>query len=394
MLSFDEAIGRLRGAIEPLGIETVPVEQAAGRFLARDLHSRLDAPRYDVSIMDGYATAERSLVPGGWLTVVGESRPGSKYGASLLPGQAVRIFTGAPVPSGADIVVMQEYAERDGANVRFRDGFGPDHHIRARSSDFSSGDVLVPKGTRLSARAMVSAGAADIAELAVSRRPRIAIIATGDELVPPGQALQSAGAQPETVSLGISALCASLGAEVVSSTHGCDDIEGLTGLASDAVQQADCVVVCGGASVGRYDFARAMFAKTGLEEILTKVAIKPGKPVWIGKSAGKPVLGLPGNPTSAMVTARLFLRPMLAALQGGSMDTELVGQLMPLALSLPETGSRETFFRARGGPDGLIPLDNRYSGAQSPLLFADWLIRRSANAAACEAGDLVQTLDF
>jgi molybdopterin molybdotransferase len=241
---------------------------------------------------------------------------------------------------------------------------------------------------------MVSAAASDRETVCVSRQPRIAIIATGDELVLPGCAAQLDGAQPDSVSYGVAGQCIAMGAKVVLRSLAPDRIEELAEIGADALAQADCIVVCGGASVGEYDLSRAMFARAEFAEIFTKVAMKPGKPVWLAMVAGKLVLGLPGNPTSAMVTARLFLRPLLAALQGGPLWAELAFQPLPLAAPLPQTGSRETFFRASGGPQGLVPVDNRYSGAQAPLLASDWLIRRPVDGPPCVTGDLVHALPF
>ena len=306
----------------------------------------------------------------------------------------MRIFTGAALPQGADCVVMQEYAERDGERVRFGEGYGPARHVRSAGSDFRSGDLLLGKGTRLTAGAMVSAAAADLAELQVHRRPHVAIIATGDELAAPGTALAIPEALPESASYGVAALCEAMGGEVVLRLRGRDRLEELEQMAQQALAAADCVVVTGGASVGDHDLAQPMFAKTGMEPVFAKVAIKPGKPVWLARAQGRMVMGLPGNPGSAMVTARLFLRPLLAAMQGGEIARELGFVPMPLAAPLGATGDRETFHRAFAGPDGLTPVGNQESGAQAPLAIADWLIRRRADATACAAGDMVSALRF
>lgn len=394
MLSFDEAIRLLGGAVVRLGIETLPLEQAAGRFLAEGLHARSDSPRSAVSAMDGYAVALAETSPGQWLDVVGESRPGATFQGAVSAGKAVRIFTGAALPTGTDCVVMQEYAERDANRVRFREGYGPACHVRAAGSDFLAGDLLVPAGTRLSPRAMVPAAAADVAELRVHKRPRLAIIATGDELAPPGTAHDRPEALPESASFGVAAMAEAMGAEIVLRLRGRDRLEELAPLAEQALAEADCVVVTGGASVGDYDLARPMFAGAGLDLIFSKLAIKPGKPVWLGKAQDRPVLGLPGNPTSAMVTARLFLHPLLSVMQGGSATAELGFCKMPLANNLPETGPRETFVRASARREGLVPVGNQESGAQSPLQAADWLIRQAAGSPACTAGALVDALRF
>lgn len=394
VISYEEALSTILAAVHPLSGETVPIAQASGRVLTQDVSAALDAPRADVSAMDGYAVRIGDAAGEGSLTTVGEAAAGAPFAGHLNAGEAVRIFTGAHLPAGADCVVMQEYAERDGDQVRFREGFGPARHIRTKAGDFSAGDVLLEKGQRLHPRAMVSLAGADIARVEVARRPRIALIATGDELAEPGRAAQLPHAIPESGSFGVAALAESRGGAIAARMTGRDELESLRRFAQDALDSADCVVVIGGASVGDHDLARPMFAGTGLQEHFAKVAIKPGKPVWFGMAGEKPVLGLPGNPTSAMVTARLFLAPLIAALQGGRPGAET--QFMPhlLAADLPPNGSRETFVRARATQEGLLPATNQQSGAQAPLAASDWLIRRAVGADAAAAGSVVQALAF
>ena len=394
MIAFDEAVSRLLGAVKPLGKEGVPLAHAGNRFLAEPVLARQDAPRCDVSAMDGYAVRRADTLAGLRLQIVGESRAGAPCKTPLEPGQAARIFTGAAVPHGADCVIMQEYAEREGSRVRFRDGHGPARHIRAQGSDFLAGQTLLAAGTRLTPRALVSAAAGDRAELCVHRQPRVALIATGDELAPPGQAQERADAIPETIGVGLAAMVHSLGGIVAARHCEGDRLDRLGALAGEVLAISDCVIVTGGASVGERDFARTMFAPHGLEEIFARVAIKPGRPVWFGKTGSVCVLGLPGNPASAMVTARLFLQPMLAALQGGDGAQWLADTPQILAAPLPQNDTRETFFRAQSSGDGLIPIANQQSGAQAPLAASDWLIRRAPHAPACAAGEVVRAMPF
>jgi molybdopterin molybdotransferase len=394
MLSFDEAIALLAENIRPLGAETVALEQSAGRFLAEDLRARNDAPRTDVAIMDGYAVLRAAADGGDSLSVIGESRPGAPYKGRLGAGEAVRIFTGAAIPDGADCVIMQEYALRDGKTVTFASGHGPASHIRKAASDFRAGEVLLTSGTQLNPSVLVTASAADRASVMVARRPRVAIIATGDELTPPGEAYLTDAAIPDSVSYAIAALCEQSGAEVISRLNCGDNLLDLAKYADEAVTEADCIVVTGGASVGDHDLARPMFSETGLNLVFSKLAIKPGRPVWFGLAESKPVLGLPGNPTSAIVTARLFLRPLLSALQGGEVAKELEFVRLSLASPLPETESRETFLRAFWSPAGLVPIGNQQSGAQAPLATAYWLIRRPAGSRAAASDTFVEALQF
>ena len=376
----------------PLSSESVALAEAAGRTLAEDVTARGQAPRTAVSTMDGYAVVDAATAPGAWFEVIGESRAGASWSGTVQPGQAVRIFTGAAVPPGATRVIIQEHAQRDDAGVRFTPGYGPASYIRGPGSDFAAGAVLVPAGTRLTARTLVAAAAADRAELMVARRPRVAVLATGDELAAPGEAHRRLEAIPETIGLAVAAMARDAGAEIVARELCGDDPARLAAIAGDLLAAADLVVVSGGASVGERDFATANFAAHGLELGFEKVAIKPGKPVWFGRCGKTLVLGLPGNPTSALVTAALFLRPLLARLQGG--DARPAWRTLPLAAPLAATDDRETFVRARWDDAGLAPLGNQDSGAQSPLAEADWLIRCPAGQAALAAGATVRALTF
>ena len=394
MISYDEALARLIGAVQSLPGEAIGLDAAGGRTLAKRVVAAIDAPRADVSAMDGYAVRMTEARAGDWLNLVGEAAAGAPFGGDMSSGEAVRIFTGAYVPTGADCVVMQEYAEREGDRVRFREGFGPARHIRKRAGDFAKGATLLEVGQRLTPRAMVALAGADIAGIEVTRRAKVAVIATGDELEQPGSAHLSPHGLPESGSYGVGALAMSCGATLAERMRGRDDLDVLSGLARRALDIADCVVVIGGASVGDHDLARPMFAGIGLHEHFARIAIKPGKPVWFGMCGGKPVLGLPGNPTSAMVTARLFLVPLLAAMQGGNGADEVRFMPQILAADLPPNGSREAFVRARATEEGLLPADNQESGAQAPLASSDWLIRRPANYGPCSAGEVVRAIRF
>lgn len=394
MLSFDEATALLVSSIAPLGSEEVPLTQAAGRILAEDLHASFAMPRSDVSVMDGYALRKASLADWDFLSVAGEARPGMPFVGQLDDDAAVRVFTGTPIPEGADYVIMQEYARREADKVSFEDGHGPANNIRTKGSDFGIGDILVTHGARLTPRAMVAAAAADREAVLVGRKPRVAIIVTGNELIPPGKAGATPTFIPESASFGIAAMCENCSADIVLRSHGHDEIGELERLAAEALEVADCIVVTGGASVGDHDLARPMFDRLGIELVFSRLAIKPGKPVWLGKVGEKVVLGLPGNPGSAMVTARLFLRPILVLLQGGKGVGDPSFIPMPLAEPLGATGSRETFVRASAGANGLVPVGNQESGAQHPLVAADWLIRRPAHSRACDPGTLVDASPF
>ena len=395
MIAFDEAIGLIRSVATPLATAVVALAEAAGRVLALPVTAEIDSPRSDVSAMDGYAVREQDLnhFPVS-LQLVGGSYAGSGWSGSIEAGSCVRIFTGAPVPDSADRVVIQEYV-RSVDNVAVIDERPESaRHIRARGSDFFQGEELLSAGRLLDPRALVTAAGADVAEVEVYCRPRVHILSTGDELAEPGTARERADAIPESVSFGVAALAAQWGAECIGRTRVRDELAAMQALACAAIDDADLVVVTGGASVGEKDFAKAMFEPLGLHLVFSKVSIKPGKPVWLGRAGEKLVIGLPGNPTSALVTARLFLAPLLAALTGRPADEALRWRTVPLGSPLGPCGSRETFHRARWVGDRAEILAFQDSSSQKALAEAELLVRQYADSRALEPGSQVEGLDF
>ena len=395
MIDFDTALALVLKEARPLPGEAVALDAAEQRVLAADLKARGDAPRAAVSAMDGYAVRDADLtnLPVR-LPIATVAFAGRADVPVLPPGSCARVFTGGPVPHGADRIVVQEIVGRDGDDALFDVAPGPGRHIRAAGSDFRAGDVLLPAGSILGFRAMVAAAAADVASLPVVRRPRVVILGTGDELAEPGQALETPGGIPESVSFGVAAMARQYGAEVLARRRLTDTPELLESAARLALDDADLVVVTGGASVGEKDYARSMFASCGLELIFSKVAIKPGKPVWFGRARGKLVLGLPGNPTSAMVTARLFLAPLVAGLAGRDPASLLRWREMVMTAPLTPCGDRETFERGRLVDGGVAVLDVQDSATQMALATADILIRRRPGAPAVNAGGAAAVLDF
>lgn len=395
MIDFDTALALVLNEARPLAPEPVAMESAGERVLAADLKARGDAPRTAVSAMDGYAVREADLAKlPARLSVTTVVFAGRADVPQMTPGACARVFTGGPVPHGADRIVVQEIVVRDGDEALFEVSPGPGRNIRAAGSDFRAGDTLLPAGTVLGFRAMVAAAAADVATLSVVRRPRVIILGTGDELAEPGKALETLGSIPESVSFGVAALAQQSGGEVVARRRLADTPEMLEAAARRALDEADVVVVTGGASVGEKDFARSMFAPFGLELIFSKVAIKPGKPVWFGRAGGKLVLGLPGNPTSALVTARLFLAPLLAGLAGRNPAALANWRDMTLTAPLKPCGDRETFERGRLVDGGVAGLDVQDSATQKALATADVLIRRRPGDPGLSAGDTAAVLDF
>lgn len=395
MITFDEAIELVRSVATPLGSEPVAVAEAAGRVLAKPVIARISSPRSDVSAMDGYAIRSEDLagLPA-TLKISGQSFAGTAWNGEVETGACVRIFTGAPVPAGADRVVIQENVRREGDLAIIEEPQGTALHIRSRGSDFSAGEELLAAGRLLDHRTIVAAVAADLAELEVHRRPRLTILSTGDELAEPGTARAKVDAVPESVSFGVAALAGQWGANCIVRKRLQDDLASMQTAAASAVDLADVIVVTGGASVGEKDFAKTMFEPLGLDIIFSKVSIKPGKPVWLGRAKERLVVGLPGNPTSALVTARLLLVPLLAGMSGRPLERALAWRTAPLAAPLGACGPRETFHRARLTNGAAEILSFQDSSAQRALAEADLLVRQGANTPALDAGETVEVLDF
>jgi molybdopterin molybdotransferase len=389
MISFEEATRLIGEIAHPLGREQIAVAQASGRVLAAPVVAQVNSPPADCSAMDGYAVRNADLP--GTLEVVGESFAGQGFDGTVTPGTCARIFTGAPLPAGADRVMIQEEVERAGNRATMPAG-GHSRHIRAAGSDFRVGQVLIEAGQRLNPRALVTAAGADLAQVEVWQRPRMAILATGDELAAPGEARLGPDRVPESVSYGVAALGEEWGALVLSRSRLCDDLRVMEAAARGAASEADLVVVTGGASVGERDFSKAMFEPLAVKFVFSKVAMKPGKPVWLGRCGRTIVLGLPGNPTSAMVTARLFLAPLVAGLSGRSDAAQWT--TIRLAGELPACGTRETFVRARRTDEGAVPVGNQDSSAQAALAQADLLLRCRPHQTARQSGGLVEAIDF
>lgn len=394
MIDFDDAIGHIRDAAVPVGKETVAIAAAAGRVLAAPVVARIDSPRADVSSMDGYAVRDADAAPGSRLSLIGHSYPGSGWSGTMGAGQCVRIFTGAPLPDGADRVVMQEMVRREGDEAVIEACAGESRFVRPRGCDFRVGDELLTAGRLLNPRAIVAAAAADLGQVEVYRRPRLALLTTGDELVEPGRSVHQAAAVPDSVAPGVAAIAGQWGAEVLPAARLPDELSVMEAATAEAVAEAELVVVVGGASVGEKDHARAMFAAAGLKLIFAGVAIRPGKPVWFGRAGPALVVGLPGNPTSAMVTARMILAPLLAGLTGRAVEAALDWRPVPLRSPLSEGDNRQTFHRARWRDGGAEILGFQDSCAQRALADADLLVRQPIDGPALKIGEAVEALEF
>lgn len=390
-IDFDNALAILTAHARPLGTEVIALADAGGRHLAAPVVARIDSPRRDCAAMDGYAVRDADLKNG---TIVLRSR-GTSYAGGAEPGaisagETWRVMTGGPLPHGSDRVVMIEHCRhRRDLVVLDAPPLGKPH-VRKAGSDFAAGDVLLAAGTRMTAAKLVVAAAADRSEVEVWRRPRILLVATGDEILAPGCASRMSNAIPDSLSLAIEHLCVSAGADVVTAFRLPDDERAI----ADALERAaaDVVVVIGGASRGDRDFGRSASVSLGLEVAFADVAIKPGKPVWYGRLGQTHVLGLPGNPTAAYTVASLFLAPLIAGLSGGAVSDALPWQLRHTTKPIPPNGPREAFLCASLSYEGAAICNCQNASGQAMLGFADCLVRRPADAPAAKVGDLVPVL--
>jgi molybdopterin molybdotransferase len=397
VISVEEALTRLLQPLEPLGAEQVALTDGLGRVLAEDLAARRTQPPFPASAMDGYAAraADVATVPAR-LRVVGAVPAGQAYPGRVGPGEAVRIFTGAPVPEGADCIVIQEDTERDGEFVVVREGAPAGRYVRPAGLDFREGDVLLRAGRALTARDIGLAAAMNRPWLSVRRRPRVAILPTGDEVVMPGDPV---GPNQIVSSNGIAlaAFVRACGGEPMMLGIAPDDASSLQDLAAGAVG-ADFLVTTGGASVGEHDLVKDALGASGLELDFWKIAMRPGKPLMVGRLRGTPMMGLPGNPVSSLVCALLFLRPALERLLG--VDAAARPPLTArLAAPLAANDRRQDYLRARlaRGPGGELeatPFPRQDSSMMSLLAAADVLVVRRPHAPAASAGERVEIVPF
>lgn len=387
-LTVAEAQARVIALGTPLEEETVPLVEAAGRWAAREVLALRTQPALDLSAMDGYAIRFAEL-PGPW-TVAGESAAGRALGRALAPREAARIFTGAPLPAGADTVLIQEDAARDDERLRLA-GDRPraeGQHVRAAGSDFTAGATLIEAGILLSPARIALAAMGGHGALPVRRRARVALISTGDELIPAGAAVDGARL-PATNAPMLTAMLASSPVDVVDLGIVPDDLDRLAAVFEEA--DADVIVTTGGASVGDHDLVRPALRKAGAEIDFWRVAMKPGKPLMAGKLGPRVVLGLPGNPVSAYVTATVFLKPLLAALMGAADSVARPIEAL-LDAPLPATGARAEYLRGRWSGGGVASLTGQDSAALCALADAQLLIVRPANASAAQRGDRAEIL--
>ena len=396
LLPVEEALERILEGVRPLPGEEATLEHAEGRALASPLEALRTQPPFDASAMDGYAVraADVASVPAR-LTLIGEAAAGRHFPGTLGAGEAVRIFTGAPVPDGADTILIQENARRlDEAAIEATEPVASGRHIRRKGLDFQEGDIVLERGRTLDPAAISLAAAAGHARLPVVRRPLVAVIATGDELVPPGTR-PGPGQIVASNSYSIGALARLDGAEVLDLGIAADTQEAIGGLLDKAVDAgADIVVTLGGASVGEHDLVREVLIERGMTLAFWKIAMRPGKPFMFARSGEIRVLGLPGNPVSSLVCAHLFLRPLLARMGGRVFTPDL--RQAELAVSMKANDQRQDYVRASVayGQGGLIatPFDVQDSSMLSTLAAANALIIRPPYAEASPKGARCQVL--
>jgi molybdopterin molybdotransferase len=385
----EEAQARILAQVVPLTVETVGLAEAAGRYLAAPLTARRDQPWADLSAMDGYAIRHADL-PGPW-RLGGESRAGGiSPSASLAPGVAMRIFTGAPLPDGADCILVQEEAVGSDDIVTLN-GDGPDRpgrNVRPRASDFADGMELIPAGTRIAAPQIAVAAMAGHDRLNVRRRPRIALIATGDELVPVGAPI-GRGQIPMSNNLMLAAMLTAEGAEVIDGPPCPDHLDTISQAFRAAVDVgADVIASIGGASVGDYDLVAPAIVQAGGSLDFWKIAMRPGKPLMAGMLNDARVVGLPGNPVSAFVAATLFLIPLVRRL-AGAMSPLPPQSVATLDMPLAPGGTRTEYMRATVADGRVVQIADRDSAALLPLACSNALVIRSVGAPAAQAGDRV-----
>ena len=392
LLSVAEALARVTRDLAPLETECVALDKADGRILAEDLAARLTQPPFDASAMDGYAVraADVATLPV-TLKLAGRSVAGAGFRACVGRGEAVRIFTGAPVPEGANLIVIQENADEGPGSVTVREVSG-EPHIRPRGQDFAEGEVLLTAGTRLGPRELMLAAAMNQVDLPVRRKPKVAILATGNEVVPPGSDL-AADQIVSSVPSGLAALVARHGGEAMPLGIAQDDPESILALAR-AGSGADILLTIGGASVGEYDLVGSALKSEGLELDFWKIAMRPGKPLLFGRLGKQRVLGVPGNPVSALVCAEIFLVPMLVKLLGATEERRPLPEAV-LGVALPANGPREHYMRARSewredGARVVTPLLSQDSSLVAALARADCLIVRAPDAAALPQGAAIR----
>ena len=388
MITPDDALARLLALAEPVNRETLPLDKAAGRWAAVAISALRTQPAHDLSAMDGYAIRYADM-PGPW-RVIGESAAGSPSAGSIGRGEAMRIFTGAMLPGGADSIIIQEDVTREG-EMLILTGDGPAQqgaHVRRAGSDFIRGQRLIEPGDALTPARIGLAAIGGHAALPARRRIRIALVSTGDELIPVG-AEPVTGMLPASNAVMLAAMLGTLPVDLTDVGIVPDNRAALAAMFRRVVDH-DIVVTTGGASVGDHDLVRPALIDAGAAIDFWKIAMRPGKPLMAGRLGNAVALGLPGNPVSAFVTATLFLTPLIAHMSGAKAPAPAL-LAATLADDLPATGVRTDYVRARWRDGAIAPLTGD-SGMLFPLADATSLIVRPANSGPARTGDEVMII--
>ena len=391
MISVTEARDLLFGLAAQLPSEEVPLAQAAGRVLAAPVTAKRDQPPFSASSMDGYAVKSAEVELHAMFKVIGETAAGHGFSGRCGAGQAVRIFTGAPMPDGADFVVIQEDVSRTGDLITITSDPGPKSNVRPLGVDFTEGTtVAAPRLLRPEDIALLAA--MNVARVPVVRKPVVALMSTGDELVMPGDT-PGPGQIIASNTFGLQALLQAHGADCRILPIARDTLSSLR-MGFELSAGADLVITIGGASVGDHDLVGQVAEDLGMERAFYKVLMRPGKPLMAGRMGGAAMVGLPGNPVSAMVCGRIFVVPMLRAMLGLGAEAPTLSQA-PLAAGITANGPREHYMRAQIGTDGRVTLSgNQDSSLLSVLSEASALVRRPPNDPARGAGDMVEYLSI
>ena len=385
MISVSDALSHLFDLVTATEVEAVPLRQAAGRVLARDVVATRTQPPFAASSMDGYALRQTEVEPDAMFKVIGEAAAGHRFDGVVKAGQAVRIFTGAPVPEGADFVVIQEDTTRRGDLIMLGHDIGPKTNIRPAGGDFHAGDTLdAPRLLRPADIALLAS--MNVATVPVYAKPRVAIIATGDELVQPGEV-----PNPDQIiasnTYGLAALLEQHGAQCRMIPIARDTVPSLT-QAFIMAQDADLIITIGGASVGDHDLVAPVAAPMGMEQSFYKVAMRPGKPLMAGRLRDVPMIGLPGNPVPAMVCGTVFVVPVLRKMLG--LPAAPAARVdLPLGVDLPANGPREHYMRAMVRDGAVLPEDNQDSSLLGILSRADVLMVRPPHDGPRAAGEII-----
>lgn len=399
LLPVADALARITDQTEPLSAEELPLHEAADRILAKDITARLSHPPYEVSAMDGYAVRAEDIVSiPATLTVIGESAAGHAFDKIVGSGEAARIFTGAPLPEGTDTIVIQENTSAENAQVTINEPAPEGNFVKAMGLDFQQGQTLLTKGTRLTSRHLSLAAAMNYPTLPVTKKPVVAIIATGDELLPPG-------ASPATDQIissspyGVSAIVSRFGGIPLPLGIAKDTETSLHEMMEGA-KDADIVVTIGGASTGDHDLVHGVLTNRGVELGFWKIAMRPGKPLMFGRQETQKYLGLPGHPVSAMICARVFLVPAINRLTG-TCEPDFDEQTATLTTPLEANGPRRHYMRGMLSrqPDGtaqVTPAFTQDSSVQTALAKANCLIIREPDAPALDvsAQVTIMPIDF